>query len=89
MEAACRRRTGARLRERKIRRIVTGCLNCRKILAARLSGICVEFALDLLYEEIMPNRIPEAVLLHHPCSVLESEITYYNKNRLLLSLDCT
>ena len=70
LEAACRR-IGVRVAEHRITRLITGCLNCRKILATRLSGIRVEFALDLLYEGIMPSRIPEAVFLHNPCPVVE------------------
>ena len=77
VESACRR-IQERLEEHKIGRIVTGCLNCRKILAARLSGIRVEFVLDLLYEEIMPRRIPGAVFLHHPCPAREFETTRKN-----------
>ncbi len=74
VEAACRG-----IRERLagcgITRLVTGCLNCRKVLAGRLSGIRVEFVLDLLYEEIMPERLPEAAFLHHPCPAGESPAT--------------
>ena len=70
VEAACRC-VQRRLEQHKITRIFTGCLNCRKILAAHLSGIRVEFALDLLYEEIVPSQITEAIFLHHPCPALE------------------
>jgi hypothetical protein len=70
------RRIGERLKERNITRTVTSCPNCRKIPAVLLSGIHVEFVLDLLYEETMPNRIPEAVFLRHPCQAMEFERTH-------------
>ncbi|MHB8769521.1 MAG: VTT domain-containing protein [Syntrophales bacterium] len=74
VEAACRS-----IRDRLVRcgitRLVTGCLNCRKVLAGRLSGIRVEFVLDLLYEEIMPEGLPEAAVLHHPCPAGEFPTT--------------
>ena len=74
VEAACRG-IRERLARCGITRIVTGCINCRKVLAHRLAGIRVEFVLDLLYEEIVPEMLPDAAFLHHPCPAGEFPAT--------------
>lgn len=74
VEAACRG-IRERLARSGITRLVTGCLNCRKVLADRLAGIRVEFAIDVLYEEILLERLPDAAFLHHPCPAGEFPAT--------------
>mgnify|MGYP001209344828 CR=1 FL=1 len=63
---AALRRIGERLRERGIRRVITGCLNCHKLLSEHLGVECL-FVLEALPPEVFEKRRIESVYLHHPC----------------------
>ncbi len=65
-QAACGR-IRTELERRRITRVVTGCHNCRKVFAAYLTDIPIDFAGDLLAGDLDPAVLPEAVFLHHPC----------------------
>ncbi len=60
----------ARLQAGKTVRIITGCLNCRKIFARYLPEFKIEFVLDIIGDEIAFDRLPRAYFLHHPCPSL-------------------
>ena len=61
------RETGVRLRDHGVRRVITGCLNCHKLLSQHLEGIEVAFILEVLPPEIFRQQPSESVYLHHPC----------------------
>ncbi len=54
-----------KLKNNKIEHVITGCLNCTKILSDNLTDINVEHVLNVL----PPNKniLPKNVYLHHPC----------------------
>ena len=60
-------RIGERLRKRRVRQVITGCLNCHKLLSEYLEGIHVVFILEMLPPEVFAKRQRESVYLHHPC----------------------
>jgi uncharacterized membrane protein YdjX (TVP38/TMEM64 family)/Fe-S oxidoreductase len=64
---AALREIGERLRKSGVRRVVTGCLNCQKLLSAHLSEIEVLFVLEMLPPELFEKREMESFYLHHPC----------------------
>lgn len=65
-----------RLKKNKIEHVITGCLNCTKILSQYLPDIKVAHFLDVLPENIS-NRVfqseTSAVYIHHPCSSFRLE----------------
>ena len=60
-------RIGERLRKRSVRQVITGCLNCHKLLSEHLEGIHVVFILEMLPPEVFSKQQRESVYLHHPC----------------------
>ncbi|MCX5830170.1 MAG: (Fe-S)-binding protein [Deltaproteobacteria bacterium] len=68
-----------RLRDHGVRQMITGCLNCHKLLSQHLEGIQVVFILELLPPDLFEKRwacfkgtdfksVPlKHVYLHHPC----------------------
>ena len=60
-------RIGERLRKRSVRQVITGCLNCHKLLSEHLEGIHVVFILEMLPSEVFSKQQRESVYLHHPC----------------------
>ncbi len=63
---AALRGIGERLRERGVRRVITGCLNCHKLLSEHLGVECL-FVLEVLPPEVFEKHRGESVYLHHPC----------------------
>ena len=61
------REIGKRLRDHGIRQVITGCLNCHKLLSVHLEGIEVVFVLELLPPESFEKQPAATVYLHHPC----------------------
>lgn len=72
IQTVCRR-IRKRLQRRGITRIVTGCRNCRKIFAAYIPEMRVDFALDLLNGSLVSDALPSEVFLHCPCPTLPGE----------------
>jgi uncharacterized membrane protein YdjX (TVP38/TMEM64 family)/Fe-S oxidoreductase len=64
---AALRRIGERLRKRGVRQVITGCLNCHKLLSEHLDEIQVVFILEVLPAEIFEKQNTKPVYLHHPC----------------------
>ena len=64
---AALREIGRRLRDHGVKQVITGCLNCHKLLLEHLEGIQVVFILEVLPPEIFEKRITDSVYLHHPC----------------------
>lgn len=56
-----------RLRDRGVQKVVTGCLNCHKLLSQHLKEIDVVFILEMLPPDIIQSQEKEAIYLHHPC----------------------
>jgi uncharacterized membrane protein YdjX (TVP38/TMEM64 family)/Fe-S oxidoreductase len=57
---------GERLRRRGVRQVITGCLNCHKLLTEHLGVTCL-FFLEVLPPEIFKKQGTDQVYLHHPC----------------------
>lgn len=64
---AALREIGERLRDRGIRQVITGCLNCHKLFSEQLAGIDVVFILEVLPQEVFEKQPLQSVYLHHPC----------------------
>lgn len=64
---AALREIGKRLRDHGVRQVITGCLNCHKLLSEHLEGIQVVFVLEVLPAEIFEKQNMDSVYLHHPC----------------------
>ena len=56
-----------RLRDHGVKQVITGCLNCYKLLSGHLEGIEVVFILDVLPPDLFKKHWPQAAYLHHPC----------------------
>jgi uncharacterized membrane protein YdjX (TVP38/TMEM64 family)/Fe-S oxidoreductase len=56
-----------RLRAGGVSRVVTGCLNCHKLLSRHLGGIEVVFILEILPMDLFKPYPGTDVYLHHPC----------------------
>ena len=56
-----------RLRDHGVQQVITGCLNCHKILSEHLDEIHVVFVLEALPPEVFEKQPMESVYLHHPC----------------------
>ena len=56
-----------RLQDHGIRQVITGCLNCHKLLSEHLKVIQVVFILEVLPPAIFEKQQMESIYLHHPC----------------------
>lgn len=58
-----------RLRDGGVKKVITGCLNCHKLLSKYLQNIQVVFILEVLPPEIFKQQQYEhgSIYLHHPC----------------------
>lgn len=54
------------LRDHGVRRVITGCLNCHKLLSEHLGVECL-FVLEMLPAKIFEKQNMDSVYLHHPC----------------------
>ena len=63
---AALRRIGMRLGKHGVRQVITGCLNCHKLLSEHLGVECL-FVLEVLPREIFEKQGTGPVYLHHPC----------------------
>ncbi len=61
------KRIEKRLMHNKIEHIITGCLNCQKILSKYLSNIKVQHYLEILSPENAEKDLEFGGYLHHPC----------------------
>ncbi|HRV45510.1 MAG TPA: VTT domain-containing protein [Smithellaceae bacterium] len=55
------------LHDHGVKQLITGCLNCYKLLSGHLEEIEVVFILDVLPAELFEKHWPQAAYLHHPC----------------------
>lgn len=62
-----------RLYDGGVKKVITGCLNCHKLLSEHLDGIQVVFILEALPPEAFQSRKQDKVYLHHPCPSLYRE----------------
>lgn len=58
---------GMRLHDHGVRQVITGCLNCHKLLSEHLDEIQVVFILEVLPPEVFEKQQMESIYLHHPC----------------------
>ncbi len=65
--AAALREISERLHGHGVQQVITGCLNCYKLLSQRLDGIDVVFILELLPSKLLEKREESPLYLHHPC----------------------
>jgi uncharacterized membrane protein YdjX (TVP38/TMEM64 family)/Fe-S oxidoreductase len=56
-----------RLRDHGVRQVITGCLNCHKLLSQHLEDIEVVFILELLPPDLFEKQGRGPMYLHHPC----------------------
>ena len=60
-----------RLRDGGVRKVITGCLNCHKLLSQHLDDIQVVFILEVLGTDVWGTDLKSvpltSVYLHHPC----------------------
>jgi uncharacterized membrane protein YdjX (TVP38/TMEM64 family)/Fe-S oxidoreductase len=56
-----------RLRDGGVTKVITGCLNCHKLLSKHLEGIEVVFILELLPPNLFEKQGKGPMYLHHPC----------------------
>jgi hypothetical protein len=64
---AALREISKRLRDQGIRQVITGCLNCHKLLSEHLEDFQIVFILEVLPPEIFEKQNMDSVYLHHPC----------------------
>lgn len=50
-----------------VKQVITGCLNCYKLLSRHLEEIKVIFILDVMPADLFEKHWPQAAYLHHPC----------------------
>jgi len=65
--AAALREISRRLHDGGVKKVITGCLNCHKILAEHLRGLEVVFVLEVLPSAAFKQQEPDLIYLHHPC----------------------
>ena len=56
-----------RLHDSGVKKIITGCLNCHKLLSEHLQDMEVVFILEVLPVEVFQKQNTEDIYLHHPC----------------------
>ena len=56
-----------RLHDGGVRKVITGCLNCHKLLLEHLEDIQVVFILEVLPPEVFQRQEQGLIYLHHPC----------------------
>jgi len=56
-----------RLRDGGVTKVITGCLNCYKLLSQHLEGIQVVFILEILPPGLFEKHFSGPTYLHHPC----------------------
>lgn len=56
-----------RLHDGGVRKVITGCLNCHKLLLEHLENIQVVFILEVLPPEVFQLQEQGLIYLHHPC----------------------
>jgi uncharacterized membrane protein YdjX (TVP38/TMEM64 family) len=50
-----------------IKKVITGCLNCHKLLSEHLQDMEVVYILEMLPVEVFRKQKAEEIYLHHPC----------------------
>lgn len=62
-----------RLRDGGVKKVITGCLNCHKLLSKHLRSVEVVFILQTLSPDVFHRRDQRQFYLHHPCPSLQWE----------------
>ncbi|HAJ26380.1 MAG TPA: hypothetical protein DCG53_03905 [Syntrophus sp. (in: bacteria)] len=71
-----------RLRDGGVTKVITGCLNCHKLLSQHLEDIEVVFILELLPPDLFEKQGQGPMYLHHPCPSARWEETRGAARRL-------
>ena len=56
-----------RLLDSGVKKVITGCLNCHKLLSEHLQDMEVVFILEVLPVDVFQKQKTEDIFLHHPC----------------------
>jgi uncharacterized membrane protein YdjX (TVP38/TMEM64 family)/Fe-S oxidoreductase len=56
-----------RLHDSGVRKVITGCLNCHKLLSEHLQDMEVVFILEVLPPEVFQKKNTKEIYFHHPC----------------------
>lgn len=56
-----------RLLDSGVKKVITGCLNCHKLLSKYLQDMEVVFILEVLPVEVFQKQNDEDIYIHHPC----------------------
>lgn len=72
-----------RLHDHGVRQVITGCLNCHKLLSKHLQDIRVIYILEVLPPEIFEKQQMESIYLHHPCPSSSWETIRNHAKRLV------
>jgi uncharacterized membrane protein YdjX (TVP38/TMEM64 family)/Fe-S oxidoreductase len=62
-----------RLHDSGVKKVITGCLNCHKLLSEHLQDMKVIFILEVLPLKVFQKQNTEEIYLHHPCPSLRWE----------------
>jgi uncharacterized membrane protein YdjX (TVP38/TMEM64 family)/Fe-S oxidoreductase len=62
-----------RLHDANVKKIITGCLNCHKLLSQHLQDIEIVFILEVIPPELFQKQDVSGIYLHHPCPSLQWE----------------
>jgi uncharacterized membrane protein YdjX (TVP38/TMEM64 family)/Fe-S oxidoreductase len=75
-----------RLHDHGVRQVITGCLNCHKLLTRHLKDIEVIFIMELLPTELFEKKWAGAAYLHHPCASARREDIRINAQEIFSHL---
>ena len=78
------KRIEERLRRRNISQVITGCINCQKVLSRFLRDVTVKHFLEVLPPGIFTTIPEKHIYLHHPCPTFDlgSSIREHAENLL-------
>lgn len=62
-----------RLHDANVKKIITGCLNCHKLLSQHIQDIEVVFILEVIPVDLFQKQDVSGIYLHHPCPSMQWE----------------
>ncbi|HUH65775.1 MAG TPA: (Fe-S)-binding protein [Syntrophales bacterium] len=77
------RRIQDRLASHNTTRVITGCVNCQKVLSRFLTGTTVEHVLEALPPDAFETPGEKQIYLHHPCQVFQFDSTRERAREML------
>jgi len=82
--SAALKRIEERLKRRSISRMITGCINCQKVLSKFLRDVTVKHILEILPWDAFTTIPEKHIYLHHPCPIFRSGSNIREQARGLL-----